>query len=121
MCIRDSIWTLPEVDTDYSNRWRLIKKTFSKSIPKTEYRSANRIKRHERGIWQRRFWEHTIHNDADYAAHMDYIHYNPVKHGWVKSVKDWPYSTFHQMVEKGIYPEDWAGCEAEAWETGERN
>jgi putative transposase len=73
------IWTLPEGDVNYSNRWRLIKKTFSKSIPKSEYRSANRIKRHERGIWQRRFWEHTIHNDADYAAHMDYIHYNPVK------------------------------------------
>ena len=114
------IWTLPEGDTDYSNRWRLIKKTFSKSIPKTEYRSANRIKRHERGIWQRRFLEHTIHNDADYAAHMDYIHYNPVKHGWVKSVKDWPYSTFHQMVEKGIYPEDWAGCSMEEIDAGGR-
>lgn len=103
------IWTLPQADDDYSGRWRSIKKAFSKSIPKTEYRSNIRVKRHERGIWQRRFWEHTIINDEDYASHMDYIHYNPVKHGWVKTVKDWPYSTFHRYVLIGIYPADWCG------------
>ena len=115
------IWTLSVGDDDYSNRWRLIKKTFSKSIPKTEYRSVVRVKRNERGIWQRRFWEHTITNDADYTAHMDYIHYNPVKHGWVRVVNEWPYSTFHSMVERGIYPSDWAGCEITTFDAGERN
>lgn len=115
------IWTLPVGDDDYSNRWRLIKKTFSKSIPKTEYRSEVRVKRNERGIWQRRFWEHTIANDADYASHMDYIHYNPVKHQWVSVVREWPYSTFHSMVERGIYPFDWAGCEIKTFEAGERS
>nr|WP_324615322.1 hypothetical protein [Methylomonas albis] len=83
-----AIWTLPAGDDLYSNRWQAIKKAFSKTIPKTAYRSATRIKRHERGIWQRRFWEHTIIGDADYAAHMDYIHHNPVKHGWATAVKD---------------------------------
>lgn len=115
------IWTLPAGDDDYSSRWRLIKKTFSKSIPKTEYRSEVRMKRHERGIWQRRFWEHTIANDADYAAHMDYIHYNPVKHGWVSAVREWPYSTFHSMVLREIYPQDWAGCEMKSLDVGERS
>lgn len=114
------IWTLPPNDNDYSNRWRSIKKAFSKSLPKTEYLSPVRVKRHERGIWQRRFWEHTITNEADYAAHMDYIHYNPVKHGWVKTVKEWPYSTFHRLVQKGIYPADWASLSTTLIEVGER-
>jgi len=82
------IWTLPAHDDDYSSRWQAIKKTFSKSIQETEYRSETKRKRHERGIWQRRFWEHTITDDRDYAAHIDYIHYNPVKHGWAKAAKD---------------------------------
>ena len=114
------IWTMPADDDDYSNRRRLIKKTFSKSISKVEYRSVARLKRHERGIWQRRFWEHTVTNAADYAAHMDYIHYNPVKHQWVSAVKEWPYSTFYSMVSKGIYPQDWAGCETRTLDAGER-
>ena len=115
------IWTLPADDDDYSSRWRSIKKAFSKSIPTTEYRSQVRKKRNERGIWQRRFWEHTIRNEEDYAAHMDYIHYNPVKHGWVKTVKEWPYSTFHQMVKKEIYPIDWTTLNMESFDVGERN
>ncbi len=102
-----TIWTLPPGDDRYSDRWRAIKKAFSKAIPKTEYRSQVRVARHERGIWQRRFWEHTIFDEADYVAHMDYIHYNPVKHGWVRSVKDWPYSSFHRLSEAGVYPLDW--------------
>jgi len=113
------IWTLPEHDGDYSSRWQAIKKGFSKSIPEAECRSEVQIKRNERGIWQRRFWEHTITDDHDYAAHMDYIHYNPVKHGWAKAVRDWPYSTFHRMVEKGVYPLDWAGCEVGTLDVGE--
>jgi putative transposase len=110
---------LPEHDDDYSSRWQAIKKAFSKSIPETEYRSETKRKRHERGIWQRRFWEHTITDDRDYAAHIDYIHYNPVKHGWAKAAKDWPYSTFHQLVEKGVYPVDWAGCDRGTLNVGE--
>lgn len=114
------IWTLPPDDDNYPDRWRSIKKAFSKSISKTEYLSDIRIKRHERGIWQRRFWEHTITDELDYVAHMDYIHYNPVKHGWVKTVKEWPYSTFHQMVKKGIYPLDWANSNLPVIKGGER-
>lgn len=114
------IWTLPIGDDDFSKRWRAVKKAFSKSLPKTEYRSKARLKRNERGIWQRRFWEHTIWNDADYAAHMDYIHYNPVKHGWVQTVKEWPYSSFHHLVKKDIYPIDWAALNNETLKVGER-
>jgi putative transposase len=73
------IWTLPEGDDDNSNRWRVIKQTFSKALPMIERRSAVRVARGERGIWQRRFWEHTIVDDADYAAHVDYCHINPLK------------------------------------------
>ena len=113
------IWTLSKHDDDYSCRWQAIKKAFSKSTLETEYRSETNRKRHERSIWQRRFWEHTITDDRDYAAHMDYIHYNPVKHGWTKAAKDWPYSTFHQLVEKGVYPVDWAGCDMGTLNVGE--
>ena len=115
-----AIWTLPSGDDRYSDRWRAIKKEFSKTIPKTEYRSKIRIKRHERGIWQRRFWEHTIRDEKDYAMHMDYVHYNPVKHGWSSTVKEWPYSSFHRMVKMGIYPSSWAGLDLESFEMGER-
>ena len=100
---------LPLSETDFALRLRLIKSGFSKAIPKTEYRSDVRIKRGERGIWQRRFWEHLIKNEADYQAHMDYVHINPVKHGLVRDVKDWPYSTFHRWVKLGVYPANWAG------------
>jgi len=100
---------LPENDTDFSTRWRLIKSDFSKALPKDERRSKVRVKRGERGIWQRRFWEHLIRDEADFYAHMDYVHFNPVKHGLVNCVNDWPHSTFHHLVERGIYPFDWAG------------
>jgi putative transposase len=100
---------LPDKDADFATRLRLIKSDFSKAIAKTEYRSDVRINRGERGIWQRRYWEHLIRDEADYQAHMDYVHINPVKHGLVKAVKDWPYSTFHKLVEQGIYPQDWGG------------
>lgn len=100
---------LPEGDANFAIRWQLIKLMFSKSIPKTEYRSTVNIKRGERGIWQRRYWEHLIRDQDDFNAHMDYIHINPLKHGLVEQVKDWPYSTFHRCVAENIYPANWAG------------
>ena len=103
------IWTLPLGDDDYPKRMRLLKAFFSKQIPKTEIRSTIRKQNGERGIWQRRYWEHTIRHERDYAAHMDYLHYNPVKHGYVDKVSDWPYSTFRHNVQNGLYPENWAG------------
>lgn len=101
------IWTLPEGDHDFSGRWKLIKTHFSKGLPINERRSMVRIKRGERGIWQRRFWEHAIRDDRDYATHMDYLHFNPVKHGWVKTVLDWPFSSFHRYQRLIIYPPKW--------------
>ncbi|OQW41868.1 MAG: transposase [Proteobacteria bacterium SG_bin4] len=100
---------LPPGDADYATRWRLIKMNFSKALPPTEPRNASREQRGERGIWQRRYWEHAIRDERDFNAHMDYVHINPVKHGLTKSVADWPYSTFHKLVATGIYPPDWAG------------
>ena len=114
------IWTLPEGDSDYSGRWRAIKIAFAKSVPKTERRSAVRRAKGERGIWQRRFWEHTIRDERDYASHMDYVHFNPVKHAHVERVRDWPYSSFHRLVEAGVYPLDWAGDGVGDLAAGER-
>jgi putative transposase len=113
------IWTLPTDDDDYSGRWRALKKAFSKAIPPGEHRSSTRVRRAERGIWQRRFWEHTIRGDLDYAAHMDYVHFNPVKHGYATSAAGWPYSTFHRCLAMGLYPADWEG-EQTLLEGGER-
>lgn len=103
------ILALPADDTQFALRWRLIKLLFSRSLPRTEFRSVVRQRRGERGIWQRRFWEHRIRDAEDFAAHMNYVHFNPVKHGLVQRVADWPFSTFHRLVEQGIYPIDWAG------------
>jgi putative transposase len=104
-----AMWTLPEGDCDFALRWRLIKSTFSRGLPAGEQVSPSRARKGERGIWQRRYWEHTLRDEGDVARHADYIHYNPVKHGYVRRVRDWPYSSFHRMVRLGIYPEDWAG------------
>ncbi len=101
------IWTLPPGTDDFPMRWRLIKLLFSKSLPRTERLSATRQRRGERGLWQRRYWEHTIVTERDYAQHIDYIHVNPLKHGYVKRVCDWPYSTFHRYVADGILLVDW--------------
>ena len=114
------MWTLPPDDTDYSTRWKAIKIAFAKSLPATENLSQVRRAKGERGIWQRRFWEHTIRDDRDYSAHMDYVHYNPVKHGLVARVSAWPYSSFHRCVEAGIYPADWGGGPPIDAEFGER-
>ena len=110
---------LPPDDADFATRWRLIKIGFSKALPRNERVSASRARRGERGIWQRRYWEHLIRDEADYRAHMDYVHINPVKHGLVKRVADWPYSTFHRLVAAGTYPTDWAGDGESALECGE--
>ncbi|WP_396642231.1 REP-associated tyrosine transposase [Methylomonas sp. 2B] len=104
-----TIWTLPEGDDDFSCRWRLIKTRFTKQVEKGERISKSRERKQERGIWQRRFWEHRIRNEDDFVKHVDYIHYNPVKHGYVRCVADWRYSSFHDFVKRGILPENWAG------------
>ncbi|HEX5637400.1 MAG TPA: transposase, partial [Gammaproteobacteria bacterium] len=82
---------------------------FSRALPVTKPISSSRERKGERNIWQRRFWEHIIRDELDYQRHVDYIHYNPVKHGYCSQVKDWPYSSFHRFVTAGLYPEDWAG------------
>ncbi len=108
------VWTLPGGDMDYPTRWRKIKAMFSRGLPKGERRSKSRMAKGERGIWQRRYWEHTLRDADDLRQHVDYIHYNPVKHRHARSVNEWPYSTFHRYVREGIYPADWAGGASEA-------
>jgi len=107
------VWTLPLNDTDYSTRWNLIKSRFSKNakthLHKPELMTPSKHKHRESTIWQRRFWEHRIRDPDDFQKHIDYIHYNPVKHKLVQKVKEWPYSTFHQYVRQGVYSENWGG------------
>ncbi|SJM93098.1 REP-associated tyrosine transposase [Crenothrix polyspora] len=109
-----TVWTLPEGDDDFSLRWRQIKSAFSRRIESGERISKSRIQKQERGIWQRRFWEHAIRDERDYANHLDYIHFNPVKHKLVDRVIDWPYSSFHRYVRMEMYPVDWMGFEDES-------
>jgi putative transposase len=104
-----AVWTLPAGDADFATRWRLVKSAFSRGLVTGERISKSRAAKGERGIWQRRYWEHTIRDESDFARHVDYIHINPVKHGLVAQVRDWPFSSFHRMAEVGVYPEDWAG------------
>lgn len=105
-----TLWTLPAGDHDFSLRWRQLKSAFSRAMETEEHLSASRARKRERGIWQRRFWEHAIRDEEDFSRHVDYIHYNPVKHGHVKSVVEWPYSSFQRHVGWGVYPADWAGA-----------
>ncbi len=98
----------PEGDADYSGRWRAIKARFTKALK----RAGVELARNEKGecdVWQRRFWEHTIRDERDLRHHVDYVHYNPVKHGLVRRVSDWPHSTFHRYVKEGVYSVEWAG------------
>ena len=101
------LWKLPPGDHAYSQRWQLIKKDFSRNYLHAGGRegaqSVSRQQKRERGIWQRRFWEHQIRDEIDLARHIDYIHYNPVKHGLVQKVADWPWSTYHRFVRTGFY------------------
>jgi putative transposase len=101
------VWTLPEGDVDYSGRWRAIKVRFSKALPDEGRRRQDRIERDARDVWQRRFWEHTIRDERDYATHMDYVHFNPVKHGLVSHPAAWPYSSFLRCVDMGVYDSRW--------------
>ncbi|MES9850345.1 MAG: transposase [Candidatus Thiodiazotropha sp. L084R] len=99
------LWRLPEGDNDFSGRLREIKKRLSRQLdPRTNHRN-------ERPVWQRRFWEHQIRDERDWHNHCDYIHYNPVKHGLVKRVADWPWSSFHRAVVRGWYAHDWGTSE----------
>jgi putative transposase len=103
-----AVWTLPTDDDDFSLRWAGIKRRFSTALPQTEHRSPVRTRRGERGIWQRRFWEHLVRDEDDFHRHVDYCHINPVRHGCVDRVGEWPNSTFHRYVRMGLYPENWA-------------
>ena len=103
------IWTLPEHDNDFSMRWRLIKSYFSRKCGEQfkGNRSANRLNKAEQAVWQHRFWEHQIRDDGDFIRHVEYIHYNPVKHGLVNAPEAWPLSSFRRYVKQGIYQSDW--------------
>ena len=115
-----AVWTLPPDDPDFSHRSRAIKSRFARSLPKRERLTSVQQARGERGIWQRRFWEHLIRDETDYARHVEYCYINPVKHGLVTKVCDWPHSPFHRDVRAGIVPLDWAGEAEQSGEFGER-
>lgn len=110
-----TIWTLPDNDDNFASRWAVIKRIVSKHSASQNVVgrpiSDSHKKRGEERIWQRRFWEHLIRDELDLHRHIDYIHWNPVKHGYVKRAIDWPYSTFHQFVNKGFYLADWGGVD----------
>jgi putative transposase len=114
------LWTLPPEDFDFPARWQMIKATFSRSVPHSDNQHASLVRKRESGVWQRRYWEHTIRDENDYAAHMDYIHFNPVKHGLAARAADWPFSTFAQCMKLGIYPADWAIQSVTLGDAGER-
>lgn len=107
------IWTLPDGDSNFASRWAIIKRRVSKALGERltsgTRLSDSRHARHESGIWQRRYWEHLVRDEADFQRCLDYLHWNPVKHDHVTRVSDWPYSTFHRYVERGAYPADWGG------------
>jgi len=108
-----AIWSLPPGDMDYPKRWGWLKKEFTKRYlelgGQEQSTSTSRKRYRRRGVWQRRYWEHTIADDADFETHFDYVHWNPVKHKYVSCPVDWPYSSFHRWVAKGVYEKDW-GC-----------
>jgi putative transposase len=110
-----ALWTLPPDDHDFPTRWRIIKSTVSQRcgprLHRPEWMTARRAIRQQSTLWQHRFWEHTIRDDTDLVRHIDYIHWNPVKHGYVKRAVDWPYSSFHRYVKQGLLPADWAEVE----------
>lgn len=107
------IWTLPPDDHDFSTRWRLIKSNFTRRCNSrlSNPLSGSRRQKKEGAVWQRRFWEHTIRDNLDFTRHVEYIHYNPVKHNLANSAGEWPYSSFHQHVRKGLYDSDWGAAE----------
>jgi putative transposase len=102
-----SVWRLPPGDADYPGRWSLIKAGFSRALAGCEPISTSRSAKRERCIWQRRYWEHQMRDDVDLARHVDYIHFNPVKHGYCRRPGEWQYSSFHRYVASGMLPTDW--------------
>jgi putative transposase len=114
------VMTLPETDANFSLRWQQIKRRFTEAVTKAGA-SVVRHRNGEHALWQRRFWEHTVRDERDFERHADYIHFNPVKHGLVSQVSEWPFSSFHRYVRNGLLPEDWAGdAEGTTDEFGER-
>ena len=101
------MWTLPPDDRDFPVRWQMIKTMFSRAVARPRARRASLVAKRETGMWQRRYWEHTIRDDQEYAAHMDYVHFNPVKHRLAAHAADWPHSSFARCVKLGLYPADW--------------
>ena len=104
-----AVWTLPQGDGSYSERWRKIKFRFSRAVGCRFPRSASKIAKRETGIWQRRFWEHTIRNEEDYRRHVEYCWGNPVKHGLVRQASDWPFSSIHREIRLGRVAAEWCG------------
>ncbi|MEN6440854.1 MAG: transposase [Syntrophobacter sp.] len=104
-----ALWTLPVGDRGYPMRWALIKAGFSRQVPRGERCNPSRISKGERGIWQRRYWEHLIRDEQDYGRHVDYIHFNPVRHGYAGRASDWPYSSIHRYITAGMLDRDWGG------------
>ena len=115
-----AVWSLPLGDSDYSMRWNQIKGGFSRRITKGERLSKSRSAKRERGIWQRRFWEHLIRDDHDLERHVNYVHYNPVKHGHAGRALDGPFSPFHRFVRCRWLPADWAHAADGDGDYGER-
>ena len=109
-----TVWTLPEGDSNYSTRWRRIKQRFTDAFlaggGQEGARNRSRVKRSERGVWQRRFWEHAVRDEDDLERCLNYIHFNPLKHGLVRSVAEYPWSSFHRWVNSGDYPPDWGSA-----------
>src|SRR5262245_44459873 len=107
------VWTLPATDADYSTRLRQIKEAFTRAFLESggaEGSSSESRQLHcERAVWQRRFWEHTCRDQDDLNRCIDYIHWNPVKHGLIRLPRDYPFSSFHRYVDQGVYPTDWGG------------
>ena len=118
-----ALWRLPIDDTDYSTRWMLLKQSFARRLNELGVLPADAEKRRghrgELSLWQRRFWEHQVQSDEDLARHIDYIHFNPVKHGWVLRARDWPYSSLHRYVREGKLPADWGIAAAIEGQFGE--
>ena len=121
-----AIWTLPTEDSDLSTRMRLVKRTVTKyyghQLGLISSMSSSRTKRKEGNVWQRRFWEHLIRDEADFASHCDYIHYNPVRHGLCETPRQWTFSSLHRLIQEKVYPSDWgvnmirSSIEADGWD-----
>lgn len=103
-----AVMRLPDGDAAYALRWGLIKASFTRAVAGREFVAGRRAERRERSLWQARYWEHRIRDARDHAAHVDYVHYNPVKHGHVQRPIEWPFSSVHRYVARGLLPPDWA-------------